>query len=146
MKLIAEKTAGFSGADLQGLCYNAYLKSVHRWLSAADQSEVVPGNDNIEYFSINEHGRREENRLRLKTLLQQDVVHETKTSTSAASELTAVVTINDLLEACQETKPSISTSELVKLRGIYDRFQKDRNGEMPNGENSIDIGSRLSLM
>lgn len=146
LKLIAEKTAGFSGADLQGLCYNAYLKSVHRWLSAADQSEVVPGNDNIEYFSINEHGRREENRLRLKTLLQQDVVHETKTSTSAASELTAVVTINDLLEACQETKPSISTSELVKLRGIYDRFQKDRNGEMPNGENSIDIGSRLSLM
>ena len=146
LTLIAEKTAGFSGADLQGLCYNAYLKSVHRWLSAVRQPEEVPANDNIEYFTINENGRREENRLRLKTLLQQDVVHETKTSTSGASERTAVVTINDLIEACQETKPSISMSELVKLGEIYDRFQKDRNGEMPNGENSIDIGSRLSLM
>ncbi|EJS43004.1 pex1p [Saccharomyces arboricola H-6] len=147
LTLIAERTVGFSGADLQGLCYNAYLKSVHRLLSAAEKPEEVSTENDIEYFTINERGRPEGKKLQVKTLLQQDVaVHETKSKISNESHRTATVTIDDLMEACKETKPSISMSELVKLREIYDKFQKDRNGEMPNGENSSDIGSRLSLM
>ncbi|EHN01576.1 Pex1p [Saccharomyces cerevisiae x Saccharomyces kudriavzevii VIN7] len=147
LTLIAQKTVGFSGADLQGLCYNAYLKSVHRWLSTAGEAVEVSADIGIEYFTINEKVRKEGNKLRLNTLLQQDVrVHETAANTPSGVKKTAVVTINDLIEACHETKPSISMSELVKLREVYDKFQEDRNGEMPNGENSIDIGSRLSLM
>lgn len=148
LAMIAQKTAGFSGADLQGLCYNAYLKSVHRYLSASTEPEQVSGDNDIEYFTINEKCPREENKLRLQTLLEQDQVRETKTKVSdgGAPKQTAIVTIDDLMEACQETKPSISMSELVKLRNIYSKFQTDRNGEMPNGENSVEIGSRLSLM
>ncbi|CAI1530379.1 hypothetical protein SEUBUCD650_0K00320 [Saccharomyces eubayanus] len=146
LAMIAQKTAGFSGADLQGLCYNAYLKSVHRYLSASREPEQASGDNDIEYFTINGKCQKEENKLRLRTLLEQDQVHEPKTKVSDGVKPTAVVTIDDLMEACQETKPSISTSELAKLRRIYSKFQTDRNGEMPNGENSVDIGSRLSLM
>lgn len=50
---IAEKTTGFSGADMQGLGYNAYLKAVHvtlEELSQREQDEAnnEDGNNNFE--------------------------------------------------------------------------------------------------
>ena len=54
---IAEKTTGFSGADMQGLGYNAYLKAVHvtlEELSQREQDEAnnEDGNNNFEKNSI----------------------------------------------------------------------------------------------
>lgn len=54
---IAEKTNGFSGADMQGLGYNAYLKAVHvrlEELEAKDNAEQDKDVDEtaVEFFKV----------------------------------------------------------------------------------------------
>ena len=44
------------------------------------------------------------------------------------------------------TRQSISTDERRKLQRIYREFVVGRNGEMPSGEGSVEIGGRTSLM
>ncbi|TGZ78353.1 AAA-domain-containing protein [Ascodesmis nigricans] len=44
------------------------------------------------------------------------------------------------------TRPSISPQEKTRLKRIYDEFVGDRNGDLPNGQGSTEIGGRSSLM
>ncbi|KAF8252818.1 AAA-domain-containing protein [Wilcoxina mikolae CBS 423.85] len=44
------------------------------------------------------------------------------------------------------TRPSISTQEQLRLKKIYEEFIGARNGEMPSGQGSTEIGGRSSLM
>lgn len=44
------------------------------------------------------------------------------------------------------TRPSISLQERERLRRIYDEFIGARNGEMPSGQGSTEVGGRSSLM
>ncbi|KAL9122879.1 MAG: hypothetical protein Q9187_000568 [Circinaria calcarea] len=44
------------------------------------------------------------------------------------------------------TRRSISTEERRKLQRVYTEFTIGRNGEMPNGQASVDVGGRSSLM
>ena len=44
------------------------------------------------------------------------------------------------------TRPSISAQEQARLKKIYDEFVGARNGEMPTGQGSTEIGGRSSLM
>ena len=44
------------------------------------------------------------------------------------------------------TRRSISTEERRKLQRVYTEFIIGRNGEMPNGQASVDVGGRSSLM
>ena len=46
----------------------------------------------------------------------------------------------------KETKPSISHSEKTKLTKIYKEFVNDRDGNMPDGTPSNEIGGRTTLM
>ena len=44
------------------------------------------------------------------------------------------------------TRKSISEQERRRLAGIYKEFLVGRNGEMPNGQGSLEVGGRVSLM
>ena len=44
------------------------------------------------------------------------------------------------------TRMSISVEERRKLEGVYREFVVGRNGEMPNGQGSVEVGGRSSLM
>jgi hypothetical protein len=44
------------------------------------------------------------------------------------------------------TRPSIAPAEQERLRKIYDEFIGARNGEMPTGQGSTEVGGRSSLM
>lgn len=44
------------------------------------------------------------------------------------------------------TRPSISPQEKARLKRIYDEFVGDRNGDLPNGQGSTEVGGRSSLM
>lgn len=48
-------------------------------------------------------------------------------------------------KALASTKPSISPHERRRLAAIYHEFVSGRNGEMPSGEGTRDIGGRASL-
>lgn len=44
------------------------------------------------------------------------------------------------------TRKSISERERKRLAGIYNEFLVGRNGEMPSGQGSLEVGGRVSLM
>ena len=46
----------------------------------------------------------------------------------------------------RSTKSSISPQERIKFNRIYTEFESARNGEMPSGQGSTEIGARSSLM
>lgn len=57
-----------------------------------------------------------------------------------------LITWHHVETSLKTTRPSISPQEQIRLRKIYDEFVGDRNGEMPSGQGSTEIGGRSSLM
>ncbi|CCF58188.1 hypothetical protein KAFR_0E00340 [Kazachstania africana CBS 2517] len=153
LKQIATMTQGYSGADLQGLCYSAHLKAVHRQL-ATERVQLTTGGEetnDIEVSVINELTKREQIIENVKERLDKKNGQENSniaTTTRGNAKTELVVSMQDLLEAVQETRPSISQQESQKLRKIYDLFQNNtREGTLPSTEvNPTDVGNRISLM
>ncbi|AET38664.1 AAA family ATPase peroxin 1 Ecym_3161 [Eremothecium cymbalariae DBVPG len=173
LKELAAKTTGFSGADLQSMCYNAYLKAVHRNLQTTSvpttHADTVPLLQSpIDYVMIN---AMKSPSSPVSTLPHpntptdpaisraQDILCPNTATTSestpvpdnafpgpSTSETGLTVSCADMLAACAETKPSISSTEYLKLNTIYRKFVNDRNGDMPSGEAPHDIGARATLM
>ncbi|CUS21374.1 LAQU0S03e01090g1_1 [Lachancea quebecensis] len=142
---VAGATEGMSGADLQGLCYNAYLKAVHRNMASTplkekEQTVTVPS---FEYFTLDAtRGPPAE----FLDRLQHKYTPSGELKDEPATFDVPKISTQDLLEACSETKPSISSSELQKLTAIYNIFSQGRDANMPAGEASNEIGGRLTLM
>jgi peroxin-1 len=51
-----------------------------------------------------------------------------------------------MLKSLSTTRASLSEQERKRLERIYREFVVGRNGEMPNGEGSMEVGGRSSLM
>lgn len=157
---IAEKTSGFSGADMQGLGYNAYLKGVHVKLAKLEQenSEPIKSSDNqdtIEFFQVNSEKLknaklRPADRIKLLNQIQQlftkEEQNEAASSKKAQDDSKVYITHENFRESLVETKPSISYSEKRKLERIYSQFVSARDGNMPDGSASNEIGGRTTLM
>lgn len=162
--VIAEKTAGFSGADMQGLGYNAYLKAVHVKLSN-DELQAVKGEKHdakdkksFDFFQVNSEKLnnsklRPADRVKILQQIEQLFNDESGSSESKdnsksvdSESLKVYISQNDLLDSLKETKPSISLSEKTKLQKIYNQFVSGRDGNMPDGAPSNEVGGRTTLM
>ncbi|OBA21188.1 AAA-domain-containing protein [Metschnikowia bicuspidata var. bicuspidata NRRL YB-4993] len=155
---IASKTEGFSGADLQGLAYNAYLKAVHEKLSNDEKianGEINGPEESHEFFLIN--SQKERNKIRtaenVAILQQLMAVFGTKDKQAdsvqpeiESSRSQVIIKRSHFLESLKESKLSISASEKTKLLKIYTEFQSGRDGNMPDGSTSNEIGGRTTLM
>ena len=157
---IAEKTGGFSGADMQGLGYNAYLKGVHVKLAASEAkaeetSKSTDDNDTYEFFQVNSEKLKNKKlrpaeRVKLLQQIQQIFTKkETESETVVESDdesQKVLITHENFVESLAETKPSISLSEKRKLQDVYRKFVSGRDGNMPDGSASNEIGGRTTLM
>ncbi|KAL6451401.1 PEX1 Peroxisome biosynthesis protein PAS1 [Candida maltosa Xu316] len=157
---IALKTNGFSGADMQGLGYNAYLKAVHVTLdelSKKEQEEVSVDNNkssdstNIDFFKVGSSEKKLKTSERIKLLHQiQQFMNENpndlEKNHDVMNKSKVLITHDNFLESLKETKPSISHSEKIKLTKIYKQFVNERDGNMPDGTPSNEIGGRTTLM
>lgn len=147
LRKIAENTDGFSGADLQGLCYNAYLKAVHRnlenKLNLEEQEDM--SEDNLEYQVLStDKVNVIEYMEKIQKLAGSEIDIPQRKTLLTSNQL--VITMKDMLISCRETRPSISSVELQKLRTIYNNFVTERDGNLPNGEASQEVGGRITLM
>lgn len=162
---IAKNTSGFSGADMQGLGYNAYLKAVHVKL-LNDEKHALKGENNssdkktYEFFQVNPEKfkntkLRPADRVKMVQQIEQVFAGDQtnngshKASDSSNSNDTSLIVRichADFLESLKETKPSISVTEKQKLERIYSQFVSGRDGNMPDGSASNDIGGRTTLM
>lgn len=155
---IAKETQGFSGADMQGLGYNAYLKAVHERLaeSEAEILDTDPKSKSIEFFKVSPDKAPEKNLRpadKVRILQQIERLFDDKEEKSTkqlpvkndkASKV--LLKHEHFLQSLKETKPSISVTEKTKLQKIYDQFMTGRDGTMPDGSASNEIGGRTTLM
>ncbi|KAG0671447.1 Peroxisome biosynthesis protein pex1 [Maudiozyma exigua] len=150
---VAKETVGYSGADLQGLYYNAHLDAVHRQL---EKMNLDPGRNqtvesDIEYTILSSGTKETDQKLIEHDILQYSKLQSGKRTTGnkGNNELEhskPVIKINDLIKCCQETRPSISTHEFTKLNKIYQEFQGvDRPAELNDGDNDRLPGTRVTL-
>ncbi|AEY98055.1 FAFR371Wp [Eremothecium gossypii FDAG1] len=147
---IAARAAGFSGADLQGMCYNAYLKAVHRALHARPTTQprdptTAPPPAHVHLNAPNSAARSHA-LARAQEILGARGRRPAQPASTQPPPETPVASFDDMLAACAETKPSISSTERAKLQRIYAQFVSERNGDMPNGEAPDQIGTRATLM
>lgn len=156
---IARQTGGYSGADLQGLCYNAYLQAVHEKLLADENvssTEAEVSSQSFDFFELSPgHSHSSKTDLqRRKVSLRQQIEDIYKPMEDAAStepnasntKQPVVIKQLHLVNSLAETKPSISASEQAKLNKVYSEFLTGRDGNMPNGSASNEIGGRSLLM
>ncbi|KAG7664567.1 PEX1 [[Candida] subhashii] len=163
---VAKGCGGFSGADIQGLCYNAYLKAVHLTLDEMEKKEQSEGsvkvgnNKSIEFFQVDggSDGKkkklRSSERVKLLHQIEQFMNNEDdeegdkqqESDEKDKDENKVIITHQNFLDSLKETKPSISFSEKTKLSKIYHQFLSGRDGNMPDGSASNEIGGRTTLM
>ena len=108
--VLAEKTEGLTGADLQALLYTVQLNKCHN------------------------NSSRISNMSKTQTQ-QQDLI---------------VITLEDLLAALQQTRMSVSPSELLKYSTIYQKFRrkitgKNEDSSYTDKENFFKAGSKSTL-
>ncbi|SCV00169.1 LAMI_0G03334g1_1 [Lachancea mirantina] len=144
LDVIAEKTNGFSGADLQALCYNASLKAINRTLV---DTSLTSDNENL---TVNEPSVIVLSKdKKIPALAIERLNHKFKlgyTDSSVMARPDVIIQLADFENAATETKPSISYEEVNKLSNIYRKFANERDGNMPNGEASNEVGGRSTLM
>lgn len=186
---IADRTEGFSGADLQAVVYNAHLEAVHDALGDKVTGGEKPGAKSsatkgssasassrsfIQFlYSSSEEASGStsmpppaviaakleaiKNSRRRQRQLENGTASTGPTSTAApatngtepsADELRdeIIVRWEHVERSLATTRSSLSPAERRRLDGIYREFIAGRNGEMPNGEASNEIGGRSSLM
>ncbi|KAF3994014.1 hypothetical protein FT663_00034 [Candidozyma haemuli var. vulneris] len=155
---IAQNTGGFSGADMQGLGYNAYLKAVHEKLAATEALTVDTSKDDKSYdfFQVSSEKLKSQKirpAEKVKVLQQieklfEDEKDEKKVDKKSQGKENSkvILTQEHFLESLKETKPSISASEKTKLQRVYTQFLTGRDGTMPDGSASNEVGGRTTLM
>ncbi|SMN19445.1 similar to Saccharomyces cerevisiae YKL197C PEX1 AAA-peroxin [Maudiozyma saulgeensis] len=163
LKQIVEFTEGYSGADLQGLYYNAHLRVVHRQLSSLNATTdnakkpneteytiLSPTNSNFEEIDgkIIQDIILQSSQNKIKDFNREDnnnnnnIVSSNSMNTTSHIEITA----EDLLICCKETRASISPHERAKLSVIYNEFQgNSRPAELHDGDIDRNPGTRLTL-
>ncbi|KAH7328751.1 P-loop containing nucleoside triphosphate hydrolase protein [Stachybotrys elegans] len=62
------------------------------------------------------------------------------------SQTEVVIKTSHLMKALESTRASISTEEKARLQRIYREFVVGRSGQMKDGQGSLEIGGRSSLM
>ncbi|CAK7264883.1 Peroxisome biosynthesis protein pex1 [Sporothrix epigloea] len=69
-----------------------------------------------------------------------------KDPAAVASSRDVVISWEHVFKALSNTRPSISIQEKQRLERIYKEFAVGRSGEMRDGQGSMEIGGRTSLM
>ncbi|KAM0283651.1 hypothetical protein ACHAQH_002431 [Verticillium albo-atrum] len=172
---IARRCEAFSGADLQGLISNAQLEAIHDVLqddthnesamngktNGVHKSESVPSYVQFPYREPDEPSSTslvQPNKFHEKAVIMAKLegikqarkkarrAHQPEAAKAAVEDKEVVVGWKHLVKALVGTKASISVQERNRLKRIYHEFVVGRSGEMKDGQPSMEIGGRSSLM
>ena len=154
----AERTEGFSGADLQALLYNAHLETINASIQhhdaprpsdtqapAAVAYTAIPPSD-APPAKTQSGAERAAFADRLTRMLGGTHAPQAAGPRPADAPSMALVTSAQIESALKTTRPSVPREEVERLRRIYRNFAGDRDGSFPDGAPSDAIGARTSLM
>ncbi|CAK7228423.1 Peroxisome biosynthesis protein pex1 [Sporothrix eucalyptigena] len=201
MRMLAARTEGFSGADMQALVSNAQLEAIHDVLNDREQKDAAVVNG-----SGGAHGKRSASSTKKLNASSSSSAHDFvsfrfgesegassgnegqpqhrsaalaeraavvsklesirvarrrertaqrpgsagepdgKDASAAAANRDVVIRWKHVFKALDGTRSSISVQEKQRLERIYKEFVVGRSGEMRDGQGSMEIGGRTSLM
>ncbi|KAI8330998.1 P-loop containing nucleoside triphosphate hydrolase protein [Chlamydoabsidia padenii] len=167
LKEYAEKTEGFSGADLQGFLYNAHLEAIHgainidsfkeqqkKDMEQADTHEetqndfvMVGGTSNTSKapMTLAEKGQISQRLNMIKKGMNGTSNKSKSKKPKVVEQHVAAITNKNIENSLKSTRPSITAEEYLRLKLIYDEFVTGRTGELPSGEGAKGIGKRSTL-
>ncbi|XP_006460876.1 hypothetical protein AGABI2DRAFT_150706 [Agaricus bisporus var. bisporus H97] len=132
---LADRTEGYSGADLQALLYNAHLEVVHESIASLSPSDKPSTRDDetpIDFVVLGDKRKGKDNVMsRAEQVALQRRQHE--------------IHQKHIDKVFESTRPSVPPEEHRRLKRIYNAFVADRSGELPVPSESGGIGSRVSL-
>ncbi|KZT66890.1 AAA-domain-containing protein [Daedalea quercina L-15889] len=161
---IARETAGFSGADLQALVYNAQLEVIHEAIPGPPSTTAIAVNGEpeghqteITYTMLGDPSLETRNVLsraeeaafqrRLQRILREpSAKDDIRTVIPGGTKERHEITDAHLRRVLRTTRPSVPNEERERLSRIYRAFVSDRNGELPVPPEGTEVGSRASLM
>ncbi|KAL8681887.1 MAG: hypothetical protein Q9186_002044 [Xanthomendoza sp. 1 TL-2023] len=187
---VAQRTDGYSGADLQAVIYNAHLEAIHDQLgdhridgpvgkqikgprlqqSSTTKSDILQFRFGIEADSASKYPsvsyakriveynaivakledlrrtRRVERQRRRQTSSQRTEEPAPSEGDRGKETQEVVIQWRHIEASLATTRSSISGQERERLKRFYREFVVGRNGEMPTGEGSTEVGGRSSLM
>ncbi|QRV98170.1 AAA family ATPase [Ceratobasidium sp. AG-Ba] len=159
LSVVAKRTEGFSGADIQALVYNAQLEVVHEELAVASRELSTSGKDveekRVKVEIVGGNGttmtRAESAALekRVATILAaRGPKRDTRRKTGTGEEKqkkSSRITLAHLERSLENHRPSVSPEERFRLQAIYDAFQTDRTGEHRVPPGLSGVGGRATL-
>ncbi|CAG8547015.1 11519_t:CDS:2, partial [Acaulospora morrowiae] len=162
LSFYAEKCQGYSGADLQSLLYNAHLEAIHETIDAEKSSEkrtTISEDIELRFTSFNMNSSKKATtftaaektqiikRLALvkKASLPKKVVKVKGGQDNVQTKSKAVINDVHMQKSLKITRPSTTPEEYLRLDAIYNEFITGRNGQMPSGISSHEIGQRTTL-
>lgn len=180
LQAVAQRTEGFSGADLQGLVSNSQLEAIHDVLDVSGgttsqtKSTRNAGSGSATSFVQFPYGDESQQatpavpKSKSAALVEQNAImsklnqikaarrnekqaHKAPGSSDSnskpvAEEREVVIEWKHVMKALENTRASISKDEKTRLQRIYHEFVAGRNGQMKDGQPSMEIGGRSSLM
>ncbi|KJA20005.1 hypothetical protein HYPSUDRAFT_204070 [Hypholoma sublateritium FD-334 SS-4] len=154
---IASRTAGFSGADLQALMYNAHLDVIHASIAEAVPSDggtaSIADEVPVKYTAIGARrdkivrSRAEEMALqrRLRQIQQSSSTTKNSVRQIAVAQNKGQIQQEHILKSLKSTRPSVPPDEQRRLTKIYEEFISDRSGNLPVPPDAGGIGNRATL-
>ncbi len=127
---IAERTDGFTGADLQGLLYTAQLDAIHDRMSKLEIPSTIKEDTSTEISFQVIQGEISEINIqdRIRELKEQST---SKQEASRVRQEPVVVKDTNLRKALQTTRSSILVEERFRLENLFARFAgKDATPEV----------------
>lgn len=187
---VAHRTAGYSGADLQAVIYNAHLEAIHDILGDHGVIGESTGKSRQDTKQNNHTSRRDILQFRFSKEADADTSASGVNRAKEAENYAAIIAKLDAIRSAKRkeknarrgipdqsakgqlngegptgdtaekvviewkhieaslatTRSSIGADERRRLERIYREFVVGRNGEMPSGQGSTDVGGRSSLM
>ncbi|KAJ2159682.1 Peroxisome biosynthesis protein pex1 [Coemansia sp. RSA 552] len=139
---VAERTEGFTGADLQALVYNAFLESVHEATAQSEDTAVVDYDvpaENLAEFTViassSEAALSSAERTKMAERLFHLLAHRSPEDPAggpqeaeAAADLVPVVTMAHLERALELTQSSLGEQDRQRFEAIYRDFVDDKKG------------------
>ncbi|KAF7375905.1 putative peroxisomal biogenesis AAA ATPase pex1 [Mycena sanguinolenta] len=146
---IAAATAGYSGADLQALLYNAHLEVVHSSIASTALDDRAPARDDdtaVQFTVIGGDSKTKvtskademalQRRLRQIQSNAQAQAKANVPKSVSSTQRTHEITSTHLRSVLKTMRPSVSAEERARLDRIYRGFISDRSGDLAGSSRS----------
>ncbi|KAJ1854489.1 Peroxisome biosynthesis protein pex1 [Coemansia sp. RSA 1822] len=135
---VAQRTEGFTGADLQALVYNAFLEAVHEMTAAhANEARQDSEESKLAEFTLIAEAEKPLSKVE-RTLMAERLfrlVHQPRSAESvqneAAQTAIPVVTMAHFDKALEMTQSSLGDQDRARFATIFRDFVDDKKGDKP---------------